>query len=85
MKAYKRYSTAHKAANGRPIVQITASKYDNETIYIVGDFATYDQLSILRDDGRYVGNVGIAHLDRLGNANWATAQDDKDNSLLEWE
>jgi hypothetical protein len=66
MKLYSRYFAARKAAAGRPILRIGQS-------YLVGDFEPHTQVEVIVPDGTISGQVGLAHLERLGNANHATA------------
>lgn len=68
-KAYARYSTAHKHAAGRPIVRIG-------DLYIVGDFKTYTEVSLLNSNGGIVGVVCLWKLDTGGNLNRATIPED---------
>lgn len=68
MKTYRRYSSAAAAANGKPIIQVGKT-------YLVGEPGDeIDGLTsiTLISNQNHVGTVTARHLDRLGNANWAT-------------
>ncbi len=63
-KLYRRYGAAKKAANGREIIRVGEN-------YIVGDWVSYDQISVIESCGTSRCHIGIGHLKRLRNANWA--------------
>jgi len=68
MQAFKKYSTAKAKANGKPIVKIGE-------LYIIGiNSSTQCQLIDTKID-IHSGHIGMKHLNRLGNANWATTND----------
>jgi hypothetical protein len=71
LRTFKKLSTAAKAANGKPVVRFG-------DLYIVGDFASHTQIELMvpttiGTSHHIVAHVGLGHLERLGNANWATA------------
>ena len=73
MKAYKRYSSAIKAADGNIILQVG-------DLYIVGA-DQHTPIDLIAGDNAatankrtITGTIILKHLDRLGNANWATAR-----------
>lgn len=68
MKTFKTYGRAVKASNGQPIIRI------GWHLYVVG-IRSLDEVSLIASDNRITGHVTMAHLDRLGNANWAIAKD----------
>lgn len=76
LKVFKRYSTAKEHAAGRPIVRVGSG---SSSIYIVG-MHEIDEVAIIAADGSITGNVTMKHLDRLGNANHATAKKGEDYS-----
>jgi len=65
MKIYKRYATALKAAAGRPIVRVGSA-------YVVGDVTVATSIELIAPSGGIAATVTCRHLNRLGNANWAT-------------
>ena len=73
MQAFKKYSSA-VAANqpNRPIIRI-------DGLYIVLDY-DHTQIELINQDpaissiGHINGQVSVRHLQRLGNANWATSE-----------
>lgn len=67
MKIYKNYNAAKTAANGREILRVDYRHY------LVGDFEPTTQIEVIDPKGMIIAQVGVGHLKRLGNANWATA------------
>lgn len=63
MKLYKNYTAAFKASKNGLVLKIG-------NFYIVGDLQQITQIELI-DKGSYVGQVTLAHLNRLGNANHA--------------
>lgn len=76
MKAFKRYSTALKHANGNPTVRVGE-------LYIVGGFTRLTEVSVLDGDGKYGGYIILGHLDRLGNGNHAKTVTPIKNNVFE--
>jgi hypothetical protein len=71
VKAFKTYGAARKHANGGPVIRVGY-------IYIAAperDLSDLGMTSIelLNSSGGITGGVTLKHLERLGNANWATA------------
>lgn len=62
-EAYRKYSTAQKNADGQPVARIG-------DLYIAG-VSSVDEVSVIATDGAITAHVTLAHLDRLGNANYA--------------
>lgn len=62
-KIYKTWNRAYKAARNRPILRVG-------DVWLVGDVTRLTEVSIL-DQGHYVGQISMAHLVRLGNADHA--------------
>jgi hypothetical protein len=74
MKTFKRASAAKAAANGLPIIRIGLGK---KSVWIVTDEPDLvgvglTEVSVIAPDGCVTGFVTLRHLDRLGNANWAS-------------
>ena len=81
MKAFKRLSAALKASNGNPILRVG-------DLYIVGDINELTSIDLMetnpeKGSATYSACVTCGHLDRLGNANWATAG--KTNNKRIWK
>jgi hypothetical protein len=77
MKTFKRYESALKAAEGKPIIRIMGGK-DQELFLVIESDLTgikLTEVSIISGNGYITGNVIMGHLDRLGNANHATPAD----------
>jgi len=79
MKAFKRFSAAKQAANGQPIIRIG----DTYLVGVTIDGGYMTEISLIAPDGHISGNVTVRHLDRLGNANHATASD-RYNNVGNW-
>lgn len=79
MQVFKRASTAYAAAGDQPLLRIGCGK---DAVYIVGIerltsveliSAPYMVGSMTSPSRRISGQIGLGHLDRLGNANGAYA------------
>ena len=74
LKVYRRLSTAEAHANGLPIIEIEGG------LYIVGFEDLLDaqltEIRLIAGDGGYAGCITLNHLNRLGNANHALANDE---------
>jgi hypothetical protein len=83
MQAFKKLSTAAQHAQpGEPIVRVG-------DLYVVGMTSTTDEIAVLRHEPSrfaergcwtYAGHVNVGHLERLGNANWAIANNGADRA-----
>lgn len=71
MNAYRSITTAKAKAPGKPIVRIGDLYIAFESEDLIGIKLT--QVELISPEGRITGHVGLGHLDRLGNANYATA------------
>lgn len=81
VKAYKKYSSAKKAAKGLPVVRIGGLYLvvTSEDIMFFG----LASVEIIEPSGRIGGQVTLRHLDRLQNANYAVPRDsEKTNSRI---
>ena len=58
MKVYKKYKTAHKAARGRPIIQI--GKY-----YLVANLDSWNSVQIIRNDDVTTSYITLKKLDSI--------------------
>lgn len=75
MQMFKRFSAALKASEGKPILSIRSGA---DKFYFIG-IDSLTEVGLLEpaktdspSSGRsYAGHVCLAHLARLGNANWA--------------
>ena len=70
LKVFKRYSAARKAAASEPIIKVG-------DLFIVGVTEAngyLTEISLISGSGTITGSVTARHLDRLGNANHAIAQ-----------
>jgi hypothetical protein len=66
VKTFKRYSSALKYANGKPVLSLAGK------LYVVG-LDDHTSIELTDAQGHIVGQVTLRHLQRLGNANWADA------------
>jgi excisionase family DNA binding protein len=66
-KIYRRYGSAHKAAAGRPVLEIAG-------FFVVGQFEGFNSIRLLDGEGRQAANITLKNLDRLGNGNYAIAE-----------
>ena len=68
LKTHKTYEAAHKAAKGLPIVRLRG-------LYITGfdDLlqAKLTQVEVIQHEHGVVAQIGLGHLNRLGNGNYA--------------
>lgn len=67
MKAFKKSSSAKAASVSGYVVRIG-------DLYIPLDSRELVMIDVIHPSGRITGCVTIRHLERLGNANWATAE-----------
>ncbi len=80
LTAYRKFSTAVKKANGQPIIRVGGGS----PLYIVAEkeLGSLTEIAVLAPysekmhSSAIVGHVTVAHLNRLGNANWATPHPD---------
>lgn len=70
MKAYKRYSSAKKAANGGVVLSIHGR---DGSLHIAGLSGLDEVMLSTPDSTSYAGEITLLHLNRLGNANHAAA------------
>jgi hypothetical protein len=68
-KVFKTYDGAKKASSGLPILRVG-------NLYIIG-MKSLDEVTLIDSKGTHCGNVTMKHLNRLGNANWATSGDNR--------
>lgn len=68
-KTYKSYAAAVRANKANP-GSILVKVGD---VYVVGKFHSTTELAVISDTGTITGHVTLRHLERLGNANHATA------------
>jgi hypothetical protein len=71
MKAFKNINAARKAANGMPLIRV-GKLYIVTGQDLVGTSLT--EIAVVSPTGKLTGYVTARHLDRLGNANWATPE-----------
>lgn len=63
MKLYKNYTAAFKASKNGLVLKVG-------DYFLAGEFQQMTQIELI-DNGAYVGQVTLQHLNRLGNANHA--------------
>ncbi len=74
IKTFKSATKAYEAANGKPLIRVGSG--ESATYLLIDDtnggIRLTDIAVIDTKSGQIVGNVGVGHLARLGNANHAT-------------
>lgn len=65
MKTYKKYSTAKKYADGKPIIRI------GHDLYIIG-FNAMTEIALIDSNGIIGNYITVKKFSELGNGNYAT-------------
>ena len=77
-KVFKKYNTAKEAAGGLPVIRIGDLYIAPTETDLIGFGLT--SVDIIEPSNRIGSTVTMRHLDRLGNANWATPRENGGNT-----